>query len=213
MSASGGYAPLSLLEIQTLQGKSYFYSDQDIVCNSIITGQAAVEYQPWLIAVPSFQMFRSTQTNTANFTIQNISGNTVTRDTASQIAADEFIGALVYYRLWRSDAETSLFDFMGNVQEVELDEQNLHCSVEGFGNWSAIKAPAYRIDVGCPLFFKSVACGSVAVLPCNNTYGTCTSINRFAGILPQWNDGIAVLPTQQFAQPSPALIYNPRRPI
>ena len=213
MAASGGYAPLSLLEVQTLAQKVYYYSDQDIVCDSIITAAASVHYNPWLTGVPSFQMFRSTQTNTANFEVQNISGNTVTRDAASQVAADEFIGAMVYYRMWRADGEVSLLDFMGNVADVEIDEQTLHFQVEGFGDWSAVKAPHYRIDVGCPLYFGSAACASKSLVPCNNTYGSCSSLFRFAGVIPQWNDGTSVTPTQQFVQPVPPSTYNPRRAI
>jgi hypothetical protein len=62
------------------------------------------------------------------------------------------------------------------------------------------------------LFFGSAACGSTNPTPCQNTYGTCTSIERFAGVIIYWVDGaFTVAPTTQIAQPPPVNVQNKAR--
>ena len=118
--------------------------------------------------------------------------------------------ALVYYRLWSIDCEYSLFDFQGNVDDAEVaaDGDSMTLSLEGFCAWSKIKTPLFQIGVGCGLTFGSSQCGSTAATPCNNSYGTCSSTNRFNGIVLEWNG--AQLDYTQTVQPAPLRLYNPR---
>ena len=167
-----------------------------------------MEYTEWLIDKQRFQLFGSTQTDTGTLSVQNLSGNTVQRDVALAYARNEFIGAFVYYRLWRADAEFAIFQFMGNVVDADIDEQVMDLTLEGFGNYSAIRAPAYAIDVACPLFFGSMACGSTAATPCQQSYGTCSSIERFAGAVVQWDFSNGIAPLVQIAQPPPVASAN-----
>jgi len=211
MSASGGCAPVSLVEIRTLSGNTYFLSEQRGIWNSIINGTTENEYQDWLVGQQQFHETGTTATDTASLSIQNLSGNTVERDMALAYAKNEFVGAFVYYRLWRADAETAIFTFTGNVTDADIDENVMDLSVEGFGNYSAVKVPSYDIDVSCPLFFGSEACGSTSPTPCNQSYGDCSSIERFAGIVVQWNFSNSSAPLVQIAQPAPAVSYNPAR--
>jgi hypothetical protein len=113
-------------------------------------------------------------------------------------------------RIWSGSAETPLRLFIGNVVSVEPNDTEMTIKVDGFGNWSAIPAPAYNIDTSCPLTFGSTACGSTSGTPCDQTYGTCSSVNRFAGMLASW---IAETPNQQLAQPAPNVAFNPARPF
>jgi hypothetical protein len=211
MKASGGCAPVSLLELATASGSTYLWSEQDIAnAPSILLGTQSA-FQGWVVGQPKFTLTGTTQTDTGSISIQNLSGNTVTRDVATAFTRNEFSGVYVYYRLWRGDSETAIFTFTGNVVDVELDEEQMTLSIEGFGNWSAIVAPAYNVDVSCPLFFGSVACGSTSFTPCQNTYGTCTSIERFAGAILQWDGSNLLTPATQIAQPPPLASYNPAR--
>jgi len=211
MSASGGCAPVSLCEIRTLSDNTYFLSEQRGVWNSIINSTDGNQYEDWLVGEQRFHLTGTTATDTATLSIQNLSGNTVERDMALAYAKNEFVGAFVYYRLWRADAETAIFTYMGNVSDAEIDEETMQLDLEGFGNYSAIKAPSYNIDVSCPLFFGSVACGSTSPTPCNQSYGDCSSIERFAGVVVQWNYSDGIAPLVQIAQPAPAVSYNPAR--
>lgn len=211
MSASGGCAPVSLVEIATVTGKQYFLSEQRTIWNSIVTGAAQQQYQDWLVGQQEFRENGTTATDTCSLSIQNLSGNTVQRDMALTYAKNEFIGAYVYYRLWRADAEQAIYVFTGNVVEAEIDDETMTLHIEGFGNYSAIKAPSYNIDVSCPLYFGSEACGSTSPTPCNQSYGDCSSIERFAGAVVQWNFSDGIAPLVQIAQPAPAVSYNPAR--
>jgi phage-related protein len=211
MSASGGCAPVSLVEIVTVTGNTYFLSEQRAVWNSIVTGAAQNQYEDWLVGEQQFHLTGTTETDTGKLSVQNLSGNTVQRDMALAYARNEFIGAFVFYRLWRADAETAIFSFMGNIVDADIDDQTMDLSIEGFGNYSQVKAPSYSIDVSCPLYFGSVACGSTALIPCNQSYGDCSSIERFAGVVVQWNFSDGSAPLIQIAQPAPAVSYNPGR--
>lgn len=152
-------------------------------------------------------LFASAQTDTASITVQNISGNTVERDAARAFAVRELIGALVVIRIWRGDGEEALFTFIGNVTEALPDENKMVLTIEGFGNWSAVNAVG-NMDTGCPLTFGSVACGSTSSTPCDQTFGTCSSVNRFQGVITQW---ISEAPNVQIAIPEPVNTFNTRR--
>jgi hypothetical protein len=214
MRASGGCAPVSLIELGTASGKLYLYSEQDaIATSSKLTVGGVGNYRGWVVGQPRFSIYGSTQTDTGSVSIQNLSGDTVMRDVSAAFAKQEFIGAFFYYRLWRGDAEQALFTFVGNVSDVEVSETEMTLTIESFGNWSAIKAPAYDIDVSCPLFFGSQACGSTSSTICQNSYGTCTSIERFAGVIIQYTAANLIAPVTQLAQPAPIAAYNPARPF
>jgi hypothetical protein len=94
------------------------------------------------------------------------------------------------------------------VKEVQIGDTSMVLQIEGFGNYSAIDAPSYDIDVTCPLTFGSTACGSTSSTPCDQTFGNCSQKNRFAGVIAEW---LTEVPNQQLAQPAPTNNFNPRR--
>lgn len=209
MAASGGAAPIVLLEMQTISGQLLYVSEFGITANSLLSGAAAVNYNPWLIGTTRFTVYRSTTTYSASFELQNISGDSVFRDVSKFFSANELIGATVAMRIWRADSQTALFVFIGEMLDPEVTGMSMSCQASGFGNWSAIKAPPFQVGVSCPLYFGSVACGSTAAQPCQQSYGTCTSIERFMGSINQYSQNGPSL--TQISQPAPAVTYNPQR--
>ena len=209
LSASGIPSPILLVEIQTRAGNNYFWSESRNLYPSVLLG-TNTQYLDWITGAPKFHIYRSTQTDTASISVQNISGNTVERDVSAAFSKYEFIGALLIARVWRGDSEETLFTFVGTISHADVDNMKMDLTVEGFGNYSAIIAPAYNIDVTCPLIFGSKACGSTSPTPCDQSYGGCLSLNRFAGVITQWDQEC---PNVQFAQPAPAVYYNPARPF
>lgn len=209
LAASGLVAPVLLVELLTASGTFYCWSEHKTNWPSVIQGGGSYQFLDYLIpGAQHFNLTGTTETDTATIAVQNISGNTVTRDTASAFSESEFIGALVYCRIWDGASQTSLFEFMGNVDMAEISETSMTLNIEGFGNWSAVPAPAYNIDVSCPLSFGSVACGSTSPTPCDLTYGNCSSIERFAGTIVEWDTD---QPNVQIAQPAPNFFYNAKR--
>jgi hypothetical protein len=172
---------------------------------------AAGNYKGWIVGQPTFHLFGSTQTDTGSITIQNVSGNTVMRDAASQLSMYEWVGAYVKYILYDPASETALFTFVGSISDVEPDEEQIELSLEGFGDWSNTQAVPYNVDVTCGLTFGSQECGSTSSTPCQQTYGTCSSVERFKGVVVQW-DSSNLMPTSvQIAQPPPLAAFNPSR--
>lgn len=209
LRASGGPAPVVLVELATLTGMRYRWSEHKEMWPSVIDG-GVVQYRDFLIGAQRFERHGSTQTDTATLTVQNLSGNTVTRDVMTAFAVDELIGAYVVARIWHAASESELFRFTGNVIEADPDEEQMTLSIEGFGNWSNWLSPAYNIDKSCPLLFGSVACGSTSPTPCDQSYGGCSQINRFAGAVSQWDQESSDV---QIVQPPPSVLFNPARPF
>jgi len=211
LAASGTVEPISLLEILTVSGNIYLFSEGNVGdMPSILKGGSTNAYKGWVTGQPTFQTFGSTQTDTGSISLQNISGNTVQRDAALLVSQYELIGAFVYYRLWNIAGEQSLFTFMGSITGVEVDETQMDLSLEGFDNYSMIRC-LDDIGVSCPLTFASPQCASTSPTPCQQSYGTCTSIERFKGVIIQWSTDNQSPPTVQVAQPAPAVSYNSAR--
>jgi hypothetical protein len=208
LAASGLLAPRTLVEVKTVGGNVNLWSEHKGLYQSLINGGGNYPYLDWLSGSQQFSLFGSAQTDTATISVQNISGNTVERDIAKSFSQAEFIGAFVVARIWRADSEAALLTFVGNVTAAEVEDTHMQLSVEGFGNYSAVLAPAYNIDKSCPLMFGSVACGSTSPTPCDQSYGGCLSINRFAGAVSQWD---ADSSNVQMVQPPPAVFFNTGR--
>lgn len=216
-ASSGGVAPFGLLQLLTASGNLYNWSEQKCSADSAFAigsgPYVPLTFLPWLTGQAKFQISGTTQTDTGSISVQNVSGNTVTRDVSTAFSKSEFIGALAIYRLWRADAEQSIFFFMGNVTSAAVSETQMDLSLEGFGNYSAVTAPFANIDVSCPLSFGSEACASMSPTPCQQSYGTCTSIERFMGVIIQWDSANLIAPFTSIAQPAPVVARNPARPF
>lgn len=209
LAASGLVATHTLVEVKTASGNVYLWTEHKGFYPSLINGGGKYAFQDWLVdGAQDFNIYGTAQTDTATVAVQNLSGNTVQRDVSLAFSKTEFIGAFVCISLWRGDAEVNLLTFTGNVVEVDVTEQQMTLSIEGFGNWSAVRAPQYDIDKSCPLIFGSVACGSTSATPCDQSYGGCLQINRFAGAVTQWD---VDCPNVEMAQPPPAVVYNTGR--
>jgi hypothetical protein len=202
--------PIVLIEILTRSGVALFISEQKTQAPTWLTTGFAV-YQPWLSSAVRIKEYRSSQTSTANFDIQNLSGDTVMRDMARTFSMHELTGAIVSVRLWNVVEETEKKRFLGKMMEPADNGDTFACSLQGFDNWSMIKAPPFRIGETCGLDFGSVACGSTSSTPCNQSYGTCSAKERFQGVIIQWNG--APLDYKQIVQPAQSVQLNLQRPF
>lgn len=210
MRASGGCAPVSLVEVQTLSGGLHYWADTAITVKPVIGDpNTPVAFLPWVIGVPTFHTYRTLQTDIGQMQIQNLSGTSYDREVANIFSAEEFEGAMLYYRIWNSAAEFAIYEFAGNILDPTIDERLLQFTVAGFGNWSAIEAPYFILGENCPLTFASPQCGSTAATPCAHTLATCTALERFMGVPTQLSDphtGTTTPPV--IAQPAPRLVVN-----
>src|ERR1700684_4478711 len=107
MSARSGPAPICLLDVLALDGTSYHWGNAQIDTAAVQTGthpawlagqayQPAdydTHYYPWLLAATQFHHTRSQESYQANIVIQDVSGNTLQRDSAGLIVGTSFEGA------------------------------------------------------------------------------------------------------------------------
>ncbi len=245
MKASGGPAPVTLMEVLTIGNALYFWSDASIVAPTVLYADAVASgtpstglphpmlaasspafitmkgsspipygsFVPWILAPLVLTEYKSTQTSTFSVTIQNLTGDTVRRDISQIMATQILVGALVYFRIWQVSSSTAIKSFLGKITEVEVEAGGTKMTVSGMGfcAWSAIPAPREDLGVSCGNIFNGsgsfYACGSTSATPCTNSYGSCTSKNRFKGIVTEWIG--AVQSFDQYAQPNPLRLYNP----
>lgn len=240
MRAQGGSVPVSLLELQTISGQRYYFAENAIIApsilsafdwyhggslapHSIVTGgpvppmsTLAAEYtnvtfQDWLAVAPKFPETASLITSSSDCSVQNLSGNTVQRDGTRIFARQQLWGALFVYRLYNAAAEFALTTHIGNVSDIPSVGDTLDLTLRSWFNFSEIKAPEVSIDNNsCGNVFGSKQCGSTASFPCQNSYGSCTSLSRFKGIVTEWNNSAITQPIA-IAQQAPNVDLNLRR--
>ncbi len=85
-AALSGVAPVSLLDVQTVDGDIYYWSDRKlggIPAAITADGNATqADYAAWLMNAPTFTFYRSMQTDVGSFNLQNVSGDTLATDRA-----------------------------------------------------------------------------------------------------------------------------------
>jgi hypothetical protein len=212
MAGAGGAGPITLVEILARSGTALFISDQKIACNSWLNPAAGqVTYMPWLSSAVTIDEDRSCKSSTASFEMSNLAGDSVMRTLSRIASTTELAGALICVRIWLTASEVAIFTWLGKLKEP-LDRGNtFSCDCMGFDNWSQIKAPPFHVGEICGLDFGSVNCGSTSSTPCNQNYGTCSSIERFQGVIIQWNG--AALDYTQVAMPAQTVQMNNKRPF
>lgn len=216
MRSQGKPGAVNLMELQTISGKRYYWGDAEVSAASFLSqydmgGIAVVNFEPLLLSPPPIKLTGTLTTQTTSATIGNLRGNTVQRKLSMDFAAQEFWGALVYARIYDPASEFTLVDMLGNVNDAEIDDEVLDLPITGFSNWSAIKAPFIKIDPSCSLTFGSAQCGSISGTPCQNSYGTCSAIDRFTGCVTLWSSSVVNPPQIQIAQPASVNVQNVRR--
>lgn len=241
MQASGGPAPITLMEVLTIGNALYFWSDATIAAPSVLysgavsggfgvgtlprlqrpinfhAGLEIGSFLPWILNPLVLTEYKSTQTATFAVSVQNLTGDTVRRDVSRIAATQILVGALVSLRIWQVSSGTAIKSFLGKIESVEVEAGGTQMTISGVGfcAWSAIPAPREDLGVSCGNIFNGggcfYACGSVAPTPCTNSYGSCTSRNRFKGIVTEWVGASQVY--SQYAQNPPLRLYNPARKV
>ncbi len=153
------------------------WSWSEIVSNGLIVGPQNI-YLPWLLSVPSFAFHRSLQTDVGSFVVQNISGDTLSRDLEKQLRMDAFEGAFFVYRLWQPDAEAAWLEVHGTltVEDVSVDTAQL----KGMQllNPAQDDTPLEIYCETCQLNWAGKRCGSTQPTECLYSYQSCQSLNR-----------------------------------
>src|SRR5438309_10202629 len=79
------FASIALLDLQTVDGSQYFWTDNNYnQYQSRLTG-ALQTYSPWMKTVGPLTLSRDFTTDGGDLIIQNLSGNTIDRDVAAAL--------------------------------------------------------------------------------------------------------------------------------
>lgn len=189
LSRQGGmFMPIILVDIQTLDGTQYFWSDYEGIYPTKFTG-ANQFYNGWIKSGCNFTRTKDMSSNAGDLLLQNLSGNTIDRDVASALKNHEFEGAYTVTRLWISLLDVAIDEFHCSLTEQDSKEDEV-----GFRELQLFDPSQYVVagDVEvetCTWRFKSLQCGSTGsatgcpkrLIDCQDA--TRTAQERFNAIL------------------------------
>jgi hypothetical protein len=214
MARPGGVAPLRLLDVLDIQGNSYHWASQPIASAAalgivpVFTGTTPYwnnhlrvanwddTYLNWLVSDGPWHLSRSTQANTGNVVIQNMSGNSLQRSMNQLIIRTAFEGALFAFREWNKEAGRLEFGMRGHLSIVDVSEASAEFLAESLFNGSDYQALDI-VSETCRWRYGSTACGDTSDNPCKNTFTTCRLVNkeRFSAFINNYVDLQTFSPT------------------
>jgi hypothetical protein len=148
---------------------------------SSLTGP--VRHAPWLLSVPQISFHRSLQTDTGSFVVQNLSGDTLSRDVEKQLRASAFEGALFVYRLWQADAEAAWIEVHGTLSVDDVGVDTITFKGAQLLNPSQDDTPLENYCETCQLDWGGIRCGASGSTECSYSYQTCQVIERIMVVM------------------------------
>ena len=174
-STSGGYAVVNFV------GIAIYYHGGTGAPGWGYPGEAPYgvgPYIPWLVQVPSFTFHRSLVTDVGAFVIQNLSGDTLSRNFEKIARRSALEGAMFVYRLWQADAQAAWLEVHGtlSVQGIGVDTVKLKGSQ--LLNESQEDTPLEIYCETCQLQWGGRRCGSTESTECQYSFQTCQVVER-----------------------------------
>lgn len=146
--------------------------------SSFAGSNGMIAYAPWLLSVPSFAFHRSLQTDMGQFVVQNVSGDTLSRDVERTLRASAMEGAYFIYRLWQPGAQAAWLEVHGTLTVADVGVDTMTLRGTQLLNPSQDDTPLENYSETCQLVWGQARCGSTAPTECSYSYQTCTSLNR-----------------------------------
>jgi hypothetical protein len=135
-------------------------------------------YTPWLLSVSQFSFHRSLQTDIGSFVVQNLSGDTLSRDVEKIIRASALEGAFFVYRLWQPDAQASWLEVHGTLTVDEIGVDTVQLKGSQLLNPSQDDTPLEIYCETCQLQWGGRRCGSTQATECSYSFQTCQVLER-----------------------------------
>ena len=130
-------------------------------------------YLPWLLQVPNFTFHRSMQTDMGNFVIQNVSGDTLSRDMEKILRASTLEGAQFVYRCWQPDAEAAWIEVHGQLTMGSDGVDTVQLTAADTINAAQDDTPLELSCETCQLNWGLARCGATGSTECQYSYQTC----------------------------------------
>jgi len=135
-------------------------------------------YIPWIVQVPPFTFHRSLVTDTGSFVLQNLSGDTLSRDFEKIARRSALEGAFFVYRCWQADAEAAWLEVHGTLSVGNIGQDTVQLKARSLINESEADTPLEIYCETCQLQWGGRRCGSTQATECSYSYQTCQVIER-----------------------------------
>lgn len=139
---------------------------------------ALAQYQPWLLSAPQFTFHRSLVTDTGSFLIQNLSGDSLSRDFEKLWRLSALEGAMFVYRLWQADAMASWLEVHGTLSVAPTGVDTAQLKGTELLNPSQEDTPAEIYCESCQLTWAGRRCGAMGSTECMYSFATCQVVER-----------------------------------
>jgi hypothetical protein len=140
-------------------------------------------YQPWLLSVPKLTFHRSSQTDVGNFILQNLSGDSISRDFEKIMRRSALEGAYFVYRCWQPDAQASWIEAQGTLTVDDVGVDTVTLKGAPAINPAQDDTPAEEYSETCQWRWSSPQCGATGATECQYSYQTCQVIERIFVVL------------------------------
>jgi hypothetical protein len=140
-------------------------------------------YIPWLMSVPQFSFHRSLQTDIGAFVLQNLSGDTLSRDFEKIARRSALEGAFFIYRLWQADAQAAWLEVHGTLSVDDIGVDTVTLKGSQLLNPSQDDTPLEIYSETCQLQWGGPRCGATGDVECGYSYQSCQSLSRIMCVM------------------------------
>jgi hypothetical protein len=141
------------------------------------------QYEPWLLSVPKFSFHRSLQADTGSFVLQNVSGDSLSRDFERLWRASALEGAFFVYRCWQPDAEASWLEVHGTFSVSNPGVDTAPLTGSQLLNPAQDDTPLETYCETCQLQWGGKRCGSTEETECSYSFQTCQVPERIMVVM------------------------------
>lgn len=136
-------------------------------------GAGWAEWEPWLLSVPQYQFHRSLQTDVGSFVVQNLSGDTLSRDVEKILRRSAIEGSQFVWTLWQPDALAAWFSVHGTLTVDPVGVDTLTLKGSQLLNPSQDDTPLEAYGESCQLQWAGPRCGSTESTECDYSFQSC----------------------------------------
>lgn len=199
--ARTGIAPVNLLDVCDVNGNLYYWADRKVLTPNAITGAPPLpnyggvlsdwtpppsiltQYLPWLLSVPQISFNRSLATDVGSFVLQNLSGDTLSRDFERIARGSALEGAFFVYRCWQADAAAAWIEVHGTFTIEGPDSDTVKLKGRALPDPSQDDTPLEIYSETCQLQWGGVRCGAKGPTECSYSYQTCQMLSRIMCVM------------------------------
>jgi hypothetical protein len=195
--------PANLLDVQFMDGTLLYLADRKLSAIAAITADgepATVAYKPWLMGGAKISLHRSTQMDTVQLNVQNVSGESVVPDMERILRASSIEGAMAVLRIWDAGGEFVMREFHGTLTMESKQRDAVTISLEQLLASSRQDSHAATYGENCNLVWAEKRCGAdPGGTECKYSFATCQVPERFMGVVvnfePNFSDSVPAIPT------------------